>query len=84
MPRAAAAPPVQKPVKYRVRVIVNELNVRQGPGRNHAVVASGGSPVIMKRGAETSISSEATCSEGLKWGRTPGGWIALKHCEIIG
>ena len=67
--------PVFQP--YMVKVTVNELNIRKGPGTNHAVAGS-----IKDRGTYT-IVEEANGNGASKWGRlkSDAGWIALDFTE---
>jgi uncharacterized protein YgiM (DUF1202 family) len=60
-----------------VRVTANELNIRRGPGTNHAVTGS-----ITDKGTYT-IVEESSGTGASKWGRlkSGAGWIALDHTQ---
>lgn len=65
---------------YLVKVTDPELNIREGPGTDRAVVG-----VIRDLGTYT-IVSEADGPGASKWGRlkSGAGWISLDRCERVG
>ena len=67
-----SAPIGVNPIK-RVRITISRLNVRKGPGLNHAVVGTA------KRSEEYNILNE---NNG--WGEiAPGQWVSLTYTETI-
>ena len=62
---------------YMVRVTANELNIRKGPGTNHAIVGA-----IRDKGIYT-IVEESNGSGASKWGRlkSGAGWVSLDFTQ---
>jgi uncharacterized protein YgiM (DUF1202 family) len=77
----AVAPPTPPAfAEYRVRVTANALNIRRGPGTNHALTGQ----VITDRGVYT-IIEESSGQGANRWGRlkSGAGWIALDFTTKI-
>lgn len=77
---ATPTPPPPTPgLPYGVRVTVDQLNIRSGPGSNYPIVGS-----ITDRGSYT-IVEEANGTGASKWGKlkSGAGWISLDYCQKI-
>jgi len=70
--QVTAPPPAFK--SYPVKVTASSLNIRKGPGSNHAVVG-----IIKDKGIYTIIDKKD------KWGKlkSGAGWISLKHTKKV-
>ncbi len=55
-----------------VTVTANDVNVRKGPGTNHAVVSSVST-------GEQLVITEVQEGSGYTWGKFSGGWVCLKY-----
>ncbi len=66
-------------ISYRVRVTVNELNIRKGPGTNFGTNGS-----IKDKGVYTIVAESAGYGAS-KWGKlkSGAGWISLDYCTKL-
>lgn len=77
------AEPKSEPKPYLVKVSINDLNIRKGPGTNYATVGQ-----YIGRGVFT-IVDEAEGKGATKWGLLKAysdkrcGWISLDYAKII-
>ena len=67
-------------VPYAVRVSINDLNIRKGPGTNYAKTG-----YYTGKGVFTIVAESAGIGSTKGWGKlkSGAGWVALDYCTRI-